>query len=100
MIRGTTPTHIFETSLDTSLIQKVKIIYSQDDKVILEKKTDDCEILPGMIKTKLTQEDTFKFDCTKYVYVQIRVLTLGNEAIASCPILVDAGKCLDEEVLV
>lgn len=100
MIRGTTPTHTFEVDFDTSLIKEVKITYSQHEVVVVEKRTEDCEITEGKIVTKLTQEETFKFDNTKYVYVQIRILTQQNDCLATAVTMVAVEKCLDDEVLV
>lgn len=101
MIRGTTPTHIFELPIDTSIIDTGKIIYSQDGKVILEKAISECAMEGNTISIKLTQEDTFSFNCTKgMVYIQIRLLTLGKEVIASDEMKVEVKRCLDSEVLV
>lgn len=100
MVRGTTPTHTFNVSIDTSKIKEVKIIYSQGDAVVLCKRTKDCTLSDGKIETKLSQEETFMFDCTKNVYIQVRVLTTGGDAINSQLIMTSVAKCLDDEVLV
>ena len=99
MRRGTTPTHIFDVDIDTSLIKEAKITYTQDDKIILEKRVNDCEITQGRIKTKLTQEETLKFDCTKFVYIQIRALMINGDCLATDVIMASVDKCLDNEVL-
>ena len=100
MFRGTTPTHIFNVDIDTSLIKEVKIIYSQKEKEILTKRTEDCTIEEGKIVTRLTQEDTFLFEASTLVSIQLRVLTKGGEAIISDLMMDGVGKCLDDEVLV
>ena len=101
MFKGTTPTHTFEVEdIDTSSIKEVKIIYSQKDREILEKKTKECTIQDGKISTKLSQEDTFKFESNTLVSIQIRVLTKGGDALISDLIMTGVGKCLDDEVLV
>lgn len=100
MVKGTTPTHTFNVPLDYSSIKTVKIIYSQRDKEVLVKRTEDCTIESGKISTKLTQDDTFKFECNTIVTIQIRVLTTDGDALASDLIMVNVGKCLDDEVLV
>lgn len=99
MIRGTTPIHTFTIPFDISLIKEVKIIYSQEDEQILCKRMEDCVLEGTVIKTSLTQEDTFKFDCKKPVQIQVRVLTIDHEVLASNIINVTVGKCLDDEVL-
>ena len=99
MYRGTTPTHIFDVPIDTSTIKTVKITYSQNDVEVLVKRTEDCVITDGRISTILSQEDTFLFDCTVVVDIQVRVLTTDEVAMTSEPIKVRVGKCLDCEVL-
>ena len=99
MIRGTTPTHTFNVPIDTSTIKEVRILYAQDDALVLVKETKDCELGDGIVKTTLSQDDTFMFDCKKCVEVQIRVLTEGGEALASVPVKVSVSKCLHDEVL-
>lgn len=100
MKRGSTPTHTFHISCDTSLIKEVKITYAQGNDIVLTKKAIDCELRAGKIVTKLTQEDSFKFDCTKPVYIQLRVLFLDGECVPSDIKMVDVGRCLDDEVLI
>lgn len=99
MNRGTTPTHTFSLPFSTSLIKTVKVIYSQDDVVILCKRINDCSFDGNKIATTLTQEETFAFDCKKNVDIQLRVLTNAGDSLASNIVTVDVGKCLDDEVL-
>jgi hypothetical protein len=99
MIRGTTPTHTFNIPFDTSLVDEVKITYAQEDEIILTKGTTDCTLENNAIKVTLSQEDTFKFDHAKAVQIQIRILTVGGEALASVIEKVGVSKCLDNEVL-
>ena len=100
MFNGTTPTHIFEVPIDTSLIKEIKIIYSQKDREVLVKRTGDCTIEVGKITTRLSQEDTFLFECNTLVTIQLRVLTTGGDALISDLMMTSVGKCLDNEVLV
>lgn len=99
MRRGTTPTHVFEVQFDTSLIKTLKITYLQRDQEILVKRTEDCNIEPGMISTRLSQEDTFLFEENALVTIQLRILTIGGDALAAEPIVLSVNRCLDEEVL-
>lgn len=99
MIRGTTPTHQFTLSVDTKLLRKVKIVYAQDDEVIVEKDTDDCVLDGNTVKVKLTQEDTFKFDHKKLVQIQVRAVTNDNDAVATTVMCTSVEKCLDDEVM-
>ena len=99
MIRGTTPTHIFTLPFDNSLISKLRIIYAQGDRKVLVKEHHDCQIEGNMVTVKLSQLETFLFDCTKYVEIQLRVLTKGGDALNSRPMKVSVERCLDTEVL-
>lgn len=96
---GTTPTHIFKHKLNPHLISKVRIIYSQDDEKILVKEHEDCTVVEGTIKVKLTQEDTLKFDYKKPVEIQVRVLTVSGDCPTSAIKVISAGRCLDDGVL-
>lgn len=100
MFKGTTPTHSFKVSIDTSLVKEVKITYTQKDREVLVKRTDECTIGEGVITTRLTQEDTFLFEEAVLVTVQLRILTISGDALASPPLMMSVGKCLDDEVLV
>ena len=99
MIRGTTPTHTFTLPFDTALIRRIKIIYSQNDKKIFCKETEDCVLSGNVVSTKLTQEETFLLDCKKLVQIQIRVVTTAGEVLATDEMVVTIDKCLDDEVL-
>lgn len=99
MIRGTTPTHIFNLPFDTAQIKQIKIIYAQSDDVIFCKDVKTCQLEQKTVTVKLTQEETLLFDCRLPVQIQIRVLTLGGDALATNIILASVEKCLDNEVL-
>ena len=100
MIKGTTPTHTFTLPFNTETISKLRIIYSQNDNVILVKQMNDCVMNDKQVSVTLTQEDTFLFEHVYPVEIQIRVLTLGGNALASVPEKVGVSKCLDSEVLI
>lgn len=99
MIGGTTPTHTFELPFDTELVSASKIIYAQGGTIVLTKTVADCELKENEIRTRLTQEETFLFDCRMPVSIQVRVLTIGGDALVSDILQVPVKKCLDTEVL-
>lgn len=99
-MRGTTPTHIFTLPFEAKLISNIRIIYTQGDEQILVKEVKDCNIDGNTVTVRLTQEETFLFDCKKYVEIQVRVLTAEKDALNSDPIKVSVEKCLDNEVMV
>ena len=96
---GTTPTHQFIIPFEVSMIQEFKVTYSQRDKIILEKYLEDFQTDENSLFITLTQEETFLFASGIDVDIQARVLTTGNEALASDIYCISASRCLDSEVL-
>lgn len=99
MIRGTTPTHTFKIPFDASVVKSAMVIYAQDGMEVLHKETEDCELEGKTIKTKLSQEDTFKFSHTANVQIQLRLLTMSGDALVSDIKTVSVEQCLNNEVL-
>ena len=99
MIRGTTPTHIFDLSIDTEIIDKIRIIYAQDDVPLFVKERDECKFDNSTVTVKLSQNETLLFNCLKDVQIQIRVLTSGGDALSTPVRRVSIEKCLESEVL-
>ena len=96
---GTTPQHTFTFPFETDLIQELKITYSQNKKIILEKYLADCKVDKNSVSYKLTQEETFLFADSVNVECQARVLTTAGDVLASNIRIVTAERCLDREVL-
>ena len=99
VMRGTTPKHEFNIGFDVSLIADLRISYGQDNKEVVVKNKADCLLKEQTITVPLCQEDTFKFECTKQLQIQVRVLTSGNEVLNSDLITLAVGRCLNNEVL-
>ena len=100
MIRGTTPTHTFTIPFEASDIEVARVIYSQNDKEIFTKTAAECALIDKSISVKLTQEETFLFNCNYPVQIQLRGKMKGIDEIrATDIILVPVGKCLENEVL-
>ena len=99
MRRATTPTHEYELDIDTSIISQIRITYSQDGNIILTKNENDVEFVGNVAKVRLDQEETNLFKADKIVEIQVRVLTLGNDAPASDIMRVPCERVLDDEVL-
>ena len=99
MIRATTPTHRFTLPFDyNTYVKKILITYSQSGEIVLEKKENDVQIDGNIVSYKLTQEETKLFS-NGYVSVQVRVLTLNNEALASEKYSMHIDNVLNDEVL-
>lgn len=102
MIRGTTPTHYFpieNDELDTSTLVKINVLYGQDDKLLFKKKTADCRVENNTIITKLTREETLKFDHKKPAQVQVIAETENKDVIETLVMTVGVDKLLDDGVL-
>lgn len=100
MRRLTTPEHKFTLQTDPSAISKVRITCAQNNAIVLTKQGGDVSLNGNVATVKLTQDETKKFIADKEVEIQVRVLTLGADALASEIIKVDVQKVLDDEVMV
>lgn len=99
MMRGTTPTHTFTMPVEGAVLKNVRIIYAQNEKRILVKEGSDCKIEGNTVTVKLSQADTFLFDCKKPVEIQLRALTHGGDALNSEIMKESVERCLDNEVI-
>ena len=97
MIRGTTPLHTFTIPFDTGLIDRVRVIYSQNGQPVLKK--DNCTLDGNLIKVKLTHEDTLRFTASNPLDIQVHVVLHDGEALVSSINKVSVDKCLENEVL-
>lgn len=99
MIRGTTPTHVFNIPIETSTLKEIRITYAQGNEEVFTKTTADCVLEGKTIKVSLTQEETLKFSHDKMVSIQLRVLTTSGKAMATKIEMLDVYDVLNEEVL-
>lgn len=99
MIRGTTPTHTFRLSIETSSIIEVRITYVQLGKTVIEKTEEDVRMGEKSISLTLTQEESLKFRAGSEVEVQLKVLTNVGTVLASPVISLNVDKILNTEVL-
>jgi hypothetical protein len=99
MRKGTTPTFTFTIPFGTELVKTAKVIFEGDNGVKLEKRTENCGLAENKITVRLTQEETFLFDCNEYIKVQLRIITTAGESLTSDPVRVFVAECLDDEVL-
>ena len=99
MKQGTTPTHTFLLPFETSNIKALEITYAQQDTVILKKNLDACVLDGKVVTIELSQEDTFLFDTTTAVQMQLRVLTTTDQAYATEIYIGKVAKSLSKEVL-
>lgn len=98
MIRGTTPTHIFNTQESTRTLAEIRVFYSQGDRLLFTKTEDDVTLLENAIKVRLSQQETMMFSHAMPAKVQLKVLTIDGIAKATPVKMVPVGEILSEEV--
>lgn len=95
---GTTPTHTFTLPADlASMAKKVRVVYKQGDDVVLTR--DVTELNGTAVILKLAQEETLKFHYKKPIRIQLRVLTIGGDAMTSDVLCASPYECLESGVL-
>ena len=99
MRKGTTPTLIFTLPFASELIATAKVTFCQLEKVKLEKHTKDFTMKDNTLSLKLTQAETFLFNCNENIRLQLRVVTTSGEALATDVYTVFVSECLDGEVI-
>ena len=97
MIRGTTPTHIFQTGADLSEAAVVYVTYAQNGKTVIEKSLEDGLTVEGSkITMKMTQADTLSLSPNYQVYIQIRARFEDGSAYATKKIKRDVEDILKD----
>ena len=102
MIRGTTPTLLFNLPFSADVIKSAEITIKYVDefkKVLIMKTLNDCELGETSIATRLTQEETLQFPAPAIVEVQLRILTTDDIVMATKPKEVTVEKLLAEDVI-
>lgn len=99
MIQGTTPTHVFQLSIDTGIIQQLRITYTQCGKPVIEATEADVDMDGQEIRYRLTQEDTLKFDPKAHAELQLKVRISDGNVLASRVMKIPVDRILNTEVL-
>lgn len=100
IIRGTTPTHTFTLPVECGAFTEVRVLYSQNNELVIKKETEDVTCEGNRISCTLTQEDTLALNDRQHCDIQVRALSENGTALASRIIRVPVGRCLDDEVIV
>ena len=96
MIRGTTPTHVFETDVDLTGAEALYVTYKQGG-VVVEKTLEDCAVTAESVTVELTQAETLLFQADGFrAQVQLRVKFPDGSALASNIIPVDVSHILKQ----
>lgn len=107
LIRATTPTHYFRTTIDPDGLKRILVTYKQGPRVVLEKEKSDLTITSETVDETtvytlshtLTQEEANRFRDNAPIYVQVRILTNDGAAAASKIFTLDGETVLNDEVL-
>lgn len=104
MRRGTTPTHTFTLPFEVPEGAKVRIVYAQNEKIIVEHTTEACTVDGTKVRTRLSDEETLRFDCGEHfhdgrmapydVEIQIGIKTALGDKMWSEIIKTDVERCL------
>ena len=95
--RGTTPTHWFTIPFNASVVEKVKVIFAQEDKKVFEKLNDACIISGNTVETTLTEEETLMLNQEYRTQIQLRVKLTDGTLHRSNIIVVDTGELLEND---
>ena len=102
MIRGTTPTLLFNLPFSASVIKSAEITIEYVDdlmRVLIKKELKDCECNEKTIGTRLTQEETLQLPAPAIVLVQLRILTTDDIVMATVPYSTSVKRLLAEGVI-
>lgn len=99
MIPGTTPTHTFKLPIGNEEIKSIRIIYSQNNNIVLIKDMDEIAVSTDGATVQLSQEDTLKFTNSDIAEIQLRILTNDDAALASKIMKLRIQKHLENEVI-
>ena len=102
MIRGTKPTILYKLPFSTSIIKSAEITIKYDDglkKILIKKTLDDCVLGEKRIETRLTQEETLQLPAPATIFVQLRILTTDDIALATKIHKSSVEKLLVDEVI-
>lgn len=99
MRKGTTPTLTFTIPLDPSQIDKVRIVFAENNTPVICKTEEDCSIDGNDLILRFTQEETFLFQCDHNYQVQMRIKLINGEVLATEIMRLPVERCLDEEVM-
>lgn len=100
MVRGTTPTLTFNLPMAVSTLSEYWVTVSQRyDNIRIDRDKTTLTASGSSIVANLTQEETMRLVPDKPVFIQLRVLTSGGDAMASEIFKTTVGEVLREEVI-
>lgn len=100
MIRGTTPTNIFNTDISLADAEVIHITYQQGCKKVIQiTDLDRMTVTDESISVTLTQHETLALKDASQVRIQIRAKFPDGTAVACKVITASVGEILEEGVI-
>ena len=97
--RGSTPIHVFTLPFSIEEVADLRIVYKQSKNKVLSREKKDVNIQGNDVVLTLTQEDTFLFNESDNVEVQLKVKTINDQVFNSDIMEMKITKALDDEVI-
>ncbi len=101
VMRGTTPTFIYDFDFDLTELTALRLYFMQGSKVIFTKDADACEVDDSQLYVPLSQEDTYKLSAKKRLEVRCRFKRNDSPVVGTVTLfydVLDSGK--PEEALI
>lgn len=102
MVRGTTPTLVFNLPFNVSVLKTLYITFKyfkDGQSKSLEKTLDDCQVSEKSIAVTFTQAETLDFPISGTMQIQLRAVTTNSTAIASKIYSVSVDRILKEGII-
>ena len=102
MIKGTTPTLHYKLPFESSYIKTAEIVVKYVDnnkEVLIVRNFEECTLGDKSIETQLTQEETLQLPAPSTVEVQLRIVAIDNNVLATEPTKVTVKRLLKEDVI-
>lgn len=81
--KGSTPELIYDLDLDITDATDVSVIFAQREKVVVEKKKEDCTITDAELRTQLSREETLLLDEKARLQSQIEATFIDGSTVIS-----------------
>lgn len=97
--KGCTCVNTFTLPFAKEEVKAICIVYCQDSEILVKKELGDCSFANGNVEVNLTQEDTLKFDSSKFIKIQIKVKLQSDVVMKSNIIKTNTDEVLCYEVI-
>lgn len=97
--RGTTPTLEFVLPFDASQLKEIWVSFKQGSYIVIDKAMNELAVDGKIVTVHLTQHETLVLSQKNTCAIQVRVLTLDDEALASQIITCAVGDILKDGVI-